>query len=228
MRDILRRLAGAVAGLALFCAVVSVSLLNGYAGLEPCDPRNPAFSSCAPNLQQLIISSPQDALALRFAPWLLALALIIGLPVWVATPLRAERRGGSIRTVMLVVALLATGLLMVDCIILYSQMSQADTSRVCLSDASGAPIACFTGALARLVALAGLGAGPLAGALLAGLPAWVMTLVQAARWRRWGWFVVVLLLSPVASLLYASFGPSGPASAARITPTPAPAFSLRD
>ena len=47
----------------------------------------------------------------------------------------------------------------------------------------------------------------LAGALAA-LAAWIMGLIQTARIGRWGWLLVVLLISPLGSLLYGLVGPT--------------------
>ena len=43
---------------------------------------------------------------------------------------------------------------------------------------------------------------------LAILAAFVLGLIKTAQIRRWGWFVAVLLLSPLGSLLYGIAGPS--------------------
>jgi len=63
----------------------------------------------------------------------------------------------------------------------------------CLSSASGAVVIGFVlyvaGALAALVA-------------------WILGLLTTARVRRWGWFIAVLLLSPLGSLLYGLAGPT--------------------
>jgi hypothetical protein len=42
----------------------------------------------------------------------------------------------------------------------------------------------------------------------AALLAWVLGLIMAAVRGRWGWFLVVLLFSPLGSLLYGLFGAS--------------------
>lgn len=47
----------------------------------------------------------------------------------------------------------------------------------------------------------------LAGVAVA-LLAWLLGLVKTAHIRRWFWFVVVFLLSPLGSLLYGALGPS--------------------
>jgi len=63
----------------------------------------------------------------------------------------------------------------------------------CLSSASGAVVIGF------VLYLAGA---------LAALVAWIMGLITTARLRRWGWFVAVLLISPLGSLLYGLAGPA--------------------
>jgi hypothetical protein len=52
----------------------------------------------------------------------------------------------------------------------------------------------------------------LAGALAA-LAAWIMGLIKTAQISRWGWLVVVLLISPLGSLLYGLAGPTTRANA---------------
>jgi hypothetical protein len=47
----------------------------------------------------------------------------------------------------------------------------------------------------------------IAGAL-AGLAAWIGGLIKTGQLRRWGWFVVVLLLPALGSLLYGLVGPA--------------------
>jgi sugar phosphate permease len=43
---------------------------------------------------------------------------------------------------------------------------------------------------------------------LAALLAWIMGLVRTAQIGRWGWFLVVFLISPLGSLLYGLAGPT--------------------
>jgi hypothetical protein len=63
----------------------------------------------------------------------------------------------------------------------------------CISSASGAVVIGFVlyvaGALAAVVA-------------------WILGLITTAQLGRWGWFVAVLLLSPLGSLLYGLAGPT--------------------
>jgi hypothetical protein len=47
----------------------------------------------------------------------------------------------------------------------------------------------------------------LAGVVVA-LLAWLLGLVKTAHIRRWFWFIVVFLLSPLGSLVYGLLGPS--------------------
>lgn len=63
----------------------------------------------------------------------------------------------------------------------------------CISSASGAVLIGF------VLYLAGV---------LAALLAWIIGLIRTAQIRRWGWFLVVLLLSPLGSLLYGVAGPA--------------------
>jgi hypothetical protein len=43
---------------------------------------------------------------------------------------------------------------------------------------------------------------------LAALVAWVMGLIKTASIGRWGWFVVVFLMSPLGALLHGLLGPT--------------------
>jgi hypothetical protein len=47
----------------------------------------------------------------------------------------------------------------------------------------------------------------------AALLAWLLGLIKTASIGRWGWFLLVLLLSPLGSLLYGLAGPAHRASA---------------
>lgn len=46
------------------------------------------------------------------------------------------------------------------------------------------------------------------GGVAAALLAWLLGLVKTAQIRRWIWFIVVFLLSPLGSLLYGLVGPT--------------------
>ena len=63
----------------------------------------------------------------------------------------------------------------------------------CISSASGAVVIGF------VLYLAGA---------LAAVVAWILGLITTAQLGRWGWFVAVLLLSPLGSLLYRLAGPT--------------------
>lgn len=43
---------------------------------------------------------------------------------------------------------------------------------------------------------------------IAALIAWIMGLIKTAQIGRWGWFVAVLLISPLGSLIYGLAGPT--------------------
>lgn len=47
-------------------------------------------------------------------------------------------------------------------------------------------------------------------ALVTGVVAWIMGMLQAADEKRWGWFVAVLLLGAIGSLAYALARPTTP------------------
>ena len=72
----------------------------------------------------------------------------------------------------------------------------------CTTTSSGTP-SCGSGAAGgSLVAiLLLLVAGVLAFA------AWLLGLIKTARIGKWGWFVLVLLISPLGSLIYGAAGP---------------------
>ncbi len=73
----------------------------------------------------------------------------------------------------------------------------------CVSNASGSTAAVST------CAAGGVGISSIlmiVGGLLT-LVGWIMGLVKTAQIRRWGWFVLVLLLSPLGSLIYGIAGP---------------------
>jgi uncharacterized membrane protein YiaA len=45
-------------------------------------------------------------------------------------------------------------------------------------------------------------------ALVTGVVAWIMGMLQAADEKRWGWFVAILLLGAIGSLAYALARPA--------------------
>jgi hypothetical protein len=222
---VVARILGTISALSLICGVFCISLTSGYSAEGGC--LGVPLGMC-PNENGsglVIVSLSLSSASLRLAIPLLALAFLAGLPVWILAPIRAERRRASARTAIQIVSLLASALLMIDVIIVLSEMSLYGAAKICLGSETGT---CFTGAAGTLALLINIGWGPLAGALIAGAPAWVMTLTQTARWRQWGWFVAALLFSPVAALLYAAFGPGRPAPATPASPSappePAPAM----
>lgn len=178
---------------------------------------------CTPVIDQAMVSLPGLSGSATFSLALLALAFLIGLPAWIATPILSLRRGSSARTAILVVAVIATALLLVTTVLV--PLGAADVFKapqVCLNGYGGfdAPPVCYTGDQAFWVALVGILWAPLMLVSILAAPAWVMTLTQTARLRQWGWFIFALLFSPIASLLYAFFGasrPSGVASASAST-----------
>jgi hypothetical protein len=63
-------------------------------------------------------------------------------------------------------------------------------------------------------ALFGLGLLLIFGGSIVHLVAYIGALIKTAQLQRWAWFVIVLLLSPIALLVYAFAGPDAPATPA--------------
>jgi hypothetical protein len=73
----------------------------------------------------------------------------------------------------------------------------------CAPATAGGTASCTAGAAGgAVIALLAF----LVGAVLT-FVAWLLGLIKTARMSRWGWFVVVLLLSPLGSLIYGLAGP---------------------
>ena len=155
---------------------------------------------CTPVLDTVGVSLPPHGPFLVAAGMFVLAAVIIGLPAWIASPLLAARRGASSKTPILVVSLVATALVAVAVYIVLTSPALA-SPKTCVNNAG-----CVTGAMAPLVAVLGIGLGPLLTAQLANLPAWVMALVRTSHSRQWRWFVAILLLSPVACAVYGLLG----------------------
>lgn len=65
--------------------------------------------------------------------------------------------------------------------------------------ASGARLNLSSGVFAALMTLFALGA-------IAGAVAWILGLMQAAKNRRWDWFVEILALGALGALIFAAVG----------------------
>lgn len=152
---------------------------------------------------------------LAVAGMFLLAAVIIGLPAWIASPLLAARRGASSKTPILVVSLVATALAAVAVLVVLTSPALV-TPKTCVNG-----VDCVTGAMAPVVAVIGIGLGPLVLALLVNLPAWVMALVRTSHGRQWGWFVAILLLSPIATVVYCFLGKERDIIAPTVVASPA-------
>jgi hypothetical protein len=152
----------------------------------------------------------------------LALALLIGLPTWIATITYDSERGSNPQAAILVTGILATGLFVVDLAVAYSLAEPLHNTSVCFNSAAGP---CFSGLWGGLAAIFGFGRLPFVGAIIAGTPAWAMALIQTARWRQWNWFWRVLFLSPFAAATYVLFGPDKPS---QMRPRPTTAIPAGD
>lgn len=196
---------GVISGVLLFFSVMSLTLgAGGYGASSSCSSPGPDPAPCTPTLQQVYVGEslrwdgPLSAILI-----FLLLAILIGLPAWIGSPILAQRRGSSSRAAILIVSIIASAFLIVSVVSLFISPAFA-TPETCL--ASSDPQICFYGAQATLVAALGIGLPLLLMSLLIGMPAWVMALTETARHRRWRWFVVVLLFSPIAAMLYGFLG----------------------
>ena len=220
---------GTISGLLLAFGALALTTMSGYGISSICASYND--QPCTPTIQQVTVSLPSLSGPASLVLILFTLAVLIGLPAWIATPILAVRRGSSARTAILVIAVIATALLIVSVAVIPLSSQVFSAPEVCLNSSDPMSMnqtqTCFTGTQAFWVALVGISWGPIALALIVGAPAWVMALTQTARWRQWGWFVATLLFSPLAALLYAFFGASRPTPAAPVSPAapqePAPA-----
>ena len=210
---------GSISGLLLTFGVFALSLESGYGVSSSCASVEGA-PPCTPAVDSITVSLPPHAPVLAFAGVLLLLAVLIGLPAWIAAPILAERRGASGTTAILVISIISTALLLVT-IFSVVVLSPALTSpKTCLNGAGGDGFqqTCVTGSQAVWLAVLGIGLAPVLSAFAICLPAWTMALTRTVRGRRWGWLSAVLLLSPLALVLFGFLG-----SERRPAPTPVPA-----
>ncbi len=191
---------GAISGIMLFFGLVMISGV-GIGSNSDCTSYGTNPPPCTPILQQITIAYPLGGGALTF----LLLAILIGLPAWIASPILAQRRGSSARTVILIVSIIASAFMVVSLITPFVSSPALTSPQTCLALA-GPSQTCYYGDQAKLAALIGIGIAPLLASLLLGLPAYVMALTETARRKRWGWFAAVLVFSPIAAMLYGFFG----------------------
>jgi hypothetical protein len=211
---------GSISGLLLAFGLLTLLTAGGGYGVSSSCASVEGAPPCTPAVDSITVSLPPHAPALAFTSTLLLLAVLIGLPAWIAAPILAERRGASGTTAILVVSIISTALLLVT-IFSVVVLSPALTSpKTCLNGTGGdgVPQTCVTGSQAIWLAVLGIGSTPVLAAFIACLPAWTMALTRTVRGRRWGWFSAVLLLSPLALMLYGFLG-----SERRPAPAPAPA-----
>jgi hypothetical protein len=82
--------------------------------------------------------------------------------------------------------------------------------RSCQRSATGTnTVSCLTSGSSAVV----IGLVLYLASVLAALLAWIVGLFRTAQLTRWGWFVVVLLISPLGSLLYGVASPATRATA---------------
>lgn len=212
---------GTISGVMLLFGIMMVSVHGGYGASASCGSNGPDPQPCTPTLQQIIILNPLGGGGLFSAGLvILLLAILIGLPAWIASPILAQWRGSSARTAILIVSIIASAFVIVSLVAPLLTTPALSTPAACLGS-GGAGQPCVYGAPAKLVAVLGIGFAPLLASLLMGMPAWVMALTETTYYKRWGWFAAVLLFSPIAAMLYGFFGASPHAP----TAPPAPALA---
>ncbi|MGZ3682051.1 MAG: hypothetical protein ACXVDI_26125, partial [Ktedonobacterales bacterium] len=210
---------GTVSGILLVFGAMIVSAHGGYGASSSCATYGPSLQPCTPTLQYITLLNPLGGGALSSAGlMLLLLAILIGLPAWIASPILAQRRGSSARTAILIVSIIASAFVIVSLVVPSLSSPALSTPATCLGS-GGAGQPCVYGGPAKVVALLGIGFAPLLASLLMGMPAWVMALTETTRRKRWGWFVAVLFFSPIAAMLYGFFGIQSHASEAPPAPT---------
>ena len=212
---------GIISGVLLLNGALMTGI-TGYGASSGCVTQGLTPQPCTPVLQQITIDPSMSDGQLSGGLVILLLAILIGLPAWVGSPILAQRRGSSARTAILVVAIIASALLIVSLVIPVLSSPALATPETCLgSGGPGATSICFYGSQAKLVALLGIGVPPVLMAVFIGMPAWVMALTETAIRKRWGWFVAVLFLSPIAAMLYGFRGAQPRPTAAPPTPVAA-------
>lgn len=216
---------GIISGILLLFGALMTSLGGAYGASSGCATEGLAPQPCTPVLQQITLEGPLSSGG-AFSGGLLfvLLAVLIGLPAWIGSPILAQRRGSSSRTAILIVAIIASALVIVSLLVPILSSPALATPETCLgSGGPGASQICFYGDQAKLVALLGIGLPPIFTALFVGMPAWVMALTETAIRKRWGWFVAVLFLSPIAAMIYGFVGAQPRPTAA--PPAPVAAIS---
>ncbi|MGO8950097.1 MAG: hypothetical protein ACLQUY_21060 [Ktedonobacterales bacterium] len=196
---------GSISGIILFFGIFSFSVF-GYGATSGCTSYGDNPPPCTPTLQQVVIGNPlAGSPGFSSGLMIVLLAILIGLPAWIGGTILAQRRGSSSRTAILIVSVLASALGIVSLVSVFLTTPALATPETCINSTSpGSP--CFYGGPAKLVALLGIGFAPLLASLLIGMPAWVMALTETTRRKQWGWFVAVLLVSPIGAMLYGFLG----------------------
>ncbi len=106
---------------------------------------------------------------------------------------------------ILILSIVAILLLVIGLVVVVG--AGASVAANCTTDASG-QVTCPNGA-ASSGAAGGVAIGFLLLVLggLSSTAAWIMGLIKTAQVKAWGWFVAVLLVSPLGSLIYGIAGP---------------------
>lgn len=198
---------GTISGILLLIGIMMVGVPGSYYVSTDCAWFGPGPEPpCAYLKLQRITFANQLGGGVLFSAGLkvLLLAILIGLPAWIASPILAQRRESSARIAILIVSIISSAFVIIRLVTsLTSPM--LSTPATCLGYIAASQ-QCFYGDLAKLVALLGIGFAPVLASLFMGMPAWVMALTETTLRKRWGWFVAVLFFSPIAAMLYGLFG----------------------
>lgn len=202
---------GTISGVALAMSCFMLLGSSSYGTGGGCASFN--GGPCTPQIQQMTVTLPTSNIVLAPAITFLLLAVLIGLPAWIASPILAERRSVAGKTPILVLSILASALLIVGVVTVFFTPAFT-TPQTCYNaggfNASDPGQICVTGAQAHWLAAFAILAGTTLTALAINLPAWTMALVRTARRHSWGWLAAILLLSPFATVLYGFLGDRGP------------------
>lgn len=221
---------GTISGVVLAYSCLMLTMSSGYGVGGGCAYAAGA-SPCTPQIQEMTVTLPTSNMFLAPAITFLLLAVLIGLPAWIASPILAERRGAAGKTPILVLSILASALLIVGVVSVFFSPAFS-TPQTCFNPggfgAGDANQTCVTGAQAHWLAALAIVSGIWLAALAINLPAWTMALVRTARRHSWGWLIVIVLLSPFATVLYGFLGDRHATTPTTITPLTAPAGSVAD
>jgi hypothetical protein len=108
---------------------------------------------------------------------------------------------------ILILSIVAILVLIVGMVAFFGSVGAAAAN--CTTSSSG-QLQCPNNASGGILGGAALGLLGLFGGGLLAFVTWILGLVKTAQIKRWGWFVAVFFLTPLASLIYGIVGPDEP------------------